>query len=352
VLVLSEAVLVIVKGRAFALGELLRWAYIVFSWKFVEPWKSLAALKDRSGLHWCRFSFGGTPMSMLSIDNSGGILWLSGNVMPSEEKRLNEALRQYVQQTHKDDRVVDMSAVKYISSSAAKTLLTVAQESAARGGKLKVRSSIPVVRTLSLLGAETWCEVEPCREPNRKPGSPSTSNSRIMPAAPSKERSPASDSGARAAASASDSGTRTAAAGSRSETRIAQGGGDTSTPPALEDHKEVFSERKSTVGLNAPGTSIVRRNIGKSEGEDAMVKSAAAKAGLPLVNQDADLSDDLAPLKKLIVMKTYTFQMSGLKSDITGKVLARVGGPWVLIDTHGAKKMVNVREAAVIDILA
>jgi anti-anti-sigma factor len=272
---------------------------------------------------------------MLAIDNAGGILWLSGNVMPSEEKRLNEALRQYIQQTNKEDRVVDMSAVKYISSSAAKTLLTVAQESAARGGKLKVRSSIPVVRTLSLLGAETWCEVEPCREPNRKPGSTTVSGSKIMPAK--------RDSSTKITPAKRDSGTQIAPAGADS----------TATPPPLEEeHREVFTERRSSVGLNAPGTSAVRSALGKGQSEDPLVKTAAAKAGLPLVNEDADLPDDLVALKKLVVMKTYAFQMPGLKSDITGKVLARVGGPWILIDTHGAKKMVNIREVAVIDILA
>jgi len=288
-------------------------------------------------------------MSMLAIDSAEGVLWLSGNVMPSEEKRLNEALRQYIQQTGKHDRVIDMSAVKYISSSAAKTLLTVAQEASARGGKLKVRSSIPVVRTLSLLGAETWCDVEPCREPNRKPGATSVSNSRITPATSAKE------SNTRLSAAKHESSPKIKPVpGRESETQITPvtDGGDTSIPPPLEDdHKEVFTQRRSTVGLNAPGTSVVRKSMNKPSSDDPLVASAAAKAGLPLVNEDADLSDDLALLKKLTVMKTYTFQMPGLKSDITGKVLARIGGPWILIDTHGAKKMVNIREAAVVDIL-
>jgi anti-anti-sigma regulatory factor len=285
-------------------------------------------------------------MSMMLIENVDGILWLSGNVMPSEEKRLNDELRQYIKVTSKDARIVDMSAVKYISSSAAKTLLTIAQEATARGGKLKVRSSIPVVRTLSLLGAETWCDVEPCREPSRKPGQTSVSSPRIVPVAPSAQKG---DSNARLvpvdpSVAKRDSNTNLTPAG----------GSPADIPPTLDDMeiKEALSERKSTVGLNAPGTSIIKHSVGQTGAEAALVAGAAAKAGLPLVNDDAELDEELSALKKLVVMKTYTFQMPGLKTDITGKVLARVGGPWILIDTHGAKKMLNIKQVSIIDILA
>jgi anti-anti-sigma regulatory factor len=285
-------------------------------------------------------------MSMMLIENADGVLWLSGNVMPSEEKRLNDELRQYIKVTSKDARIIDMSAVKYISSSAAKTLLTVAQEANARGGKIKVRSSIPVVRTLSLLGAETWCEVEPCREPNRRPGQTSVSSSRIVAVTPSVQKS---DSNPRIVA------VDPSVAKRESNTNLTPVSSSVSDlPPTLDDMevKEALSERKSTVGLNAPGTSIVRHSIGQTGPEAALVAGAAARAGLPLVNEDAELQEDLAALKKLVVMKTYTFQMPGMKSDITGKVLARVGGPWILIDTHGAKKMLNIKQVTIIDILA
>jgi hypothetical protein len=29
-------------------------------------------------------------MSMMMVENADGVLWLAGNVMPSEEKRLND----------------------------------------------------------------------------------------------------------------------------------------------------------------------------------------------------------------------------------------------------------------------
>lgn len=285
-------------------------------------------------------------MSMMTVENADGVLWLAGNVMPSEEKRLNDELRQYIKVTSKDARIVDMSAVKYISSSAAKTLLTIAQEASTRGGKLKVRSSIPVVRTLSLLGAETWCEVEPCREPNRRPGQTTVSASRIIPAAPSAQKG---DSNTRLVSVDPSAAKRDS---NKNLTPVSNTSAD--IPPTLEDVevKEALSERRSTVGLNAPGTSVIKSSIGQTGAEAALVAGAAAKAGLPLVNEDAELADDLAALKKLVVMKTYTFQMPGLKSDITGKVLARVGGPWILVDTHGAKKILNIKQVSIIDILA
>jgi anti-anti-sigma factor len=283
-------------------------------------------------------------MSMMMIEHADGILWVSGNVMPSEEKQLNNELRQYVTATAKDVRVLDMSAVKYISSSAAKTLITIAQEASARGGKIKIRSSIPVVRTLNLLGADTWCEIEPCREPNRRSGRTSAISSGIVPATPNAEKG-----GSNAKQVAVD----LAAAQRDSRADMTPVSSTTDIPPTLDDMevKEALGERKSTVGLNAPGTSISRRTVAQSGIEAALVTGAAAAAGLPLVSEDAELADELSILKKLLVMKTYTFQMVGVKSDITGKVLARLGGPWILIDIHGAKKMLNITQASIIDIL-
>jgi len=348
-------------------------------------------------------------MSMLAIENTQEVLWLFGNVFQSEVKELDQALRQFVSQSVKGDLVVDMSAVQSISTSAAKTLLTVAQEAEERGGRLKVRSSVPVVRTLNQLGADTWCEIETCYEPNRKPNVRTVNGSEVVPALSSgdsgtrmpvarrqsdahitpvarcgSERQTTPMAGRKtevlirpvarheserriSPVSRRESEEQNAPAASRktevlirpivrreSERRSAPAAGqdDTSPPALLDANREISASRRSTVGLNAPGTSILGGSVDKDEMRNATVSGAVARTGQPLVDKNARLSDNLFALTKLVVMNTYTFQMPGLKSDITGKVLEWVGGPWIMVDTYGSMKMVNILEVAVIDVLA
>jgi anti-anti-sigma factor len=276
-------------------------------------------------------------MAILEAERIGEVLWVTGNVMPSEEKALQQAVQDLVDHVKTPGRALDMSGVRYISSSAAKALLSVAQEAKESGGKLKVRSSIPVVRTLSLLGAEAWMDIEPCQKPNPKPASsrPGKDSNLTMAVggAPQKD----------------------------SHSRIGLPEGGASAPPAEGSIQAQLADSgmaprpagmRSSVGLNQPGSTAVRVPHGASAVEQAAMANAQARAGLPLVAEEIELPEDLSVLKALIVMRTYTFQLPGAKNDITGKVLSRVGGPWIMVDSHGARKMLNVRHVAIVDILA
>jgi anti-anti-sigma regulatory factor len=234
---------------------------------------------------------------MLEIERVQDTLWALGSVMPTEEKNLEEALRKFMQEVKSPTRVVDLSNVRYISTSAAKALLSLAQD--LKGGtKLSVRVSLPVQRTLNQMNGEQWLEMEMYQKPSPRPNAP--------PAAATDETAPAGD------------------------------------------HAEV---RHSSVGLNAPGTSAFRTSSSSVSSELAMAE-ALGRANQPLVAPDAPLPDELAPLRRLLIMQTYTFHVGGTRSEITARVLSHLGGPWIMVDAHGARKYIKILQVGVIDLLA
>jgi hypothetical protein len=273
---------------------------------------------------------------MLETERIGDVLWFSGAVLPAEEKAFEEAITQFMGEVRIPGRALDLSGLQFISASSAKAVVVAGQEAAEGGAKLKVRASLPVFHRLNALGAGTWLDIEPCQKPNPKPsGSQAApgrkdSSLKLIPVAlPSgtKESKPTPSSAPAAVAA------RAAAA-------------EVTVRPAELEHG-------SSVGLNRPGTTgVTRAPVAGSPAEQALLAGAQARAGLPLVAEDTELSEDLAVLRCLVVMRTYTFQIPAAKQDITGRVLGRLGGAWILVDSHGARKIVNMRQVAVIDLLA
>lgn len=78
--------------------------------------------------------------------------------------------------------------------------------------------------------------------------------------------------------------------------------------------------------------------------------TAADRAGSLLIEDEMEIDDEYGVLRELVVMGTYTFRFTN-GSDLTGKVLDHVSGPWILIDTRGAKRIVNIGTVSSIDIL-
>ncbi|MCW8129207.1 MAG: anti-sigma factor antagonist [Planctomycetota bacterium] len=273
-------------------------------------------------------------MPTLEAELIGETLWITGNVDRSMEKDLTTALEKFVREGRIDHAIVDMSNVNYFASSAAKVLIGVAQDIEAKGNKLKVRSSMPVVQTLNLLGARTWLEIEPCQKPNAKPaGAPAakekTSATSIAPVS------------------------RTSSTGIQPATAQAKGGTGTYTPTvhlkpaAPEPPKTPTGNTTQVLKAHASG---VRQAISGSEKAEEAVSTAADRAGALLIEDEMELDEDYGVLRELVVMATYTFRFAN-GTDLTGKVLDHISGPWILIDTRGAKRMVNVGTVSSIDIL-
>lgn len=265
-------------------------------------------------------------MPALDAERIGETLWILGNVDRSMEKDLSTVLEKYVKDIPAEKQLVDMTNVSYFASSAAKVLIGFAQETESKGAKLKVRSSMPVMQTLNLLGAKTWLDIEACKEPNAKPpSSPATkvSATGIMPAprtAPPVKPGPEKTVSAEAT--------------------------------SLNVHIKPVEQRSPTVLLTPtkPGASGKFPSVGASAVTDEAALAAQTRAGAPVLKEGVEVEPDNAALRQIVVLGTYTFRFnSGM--EITGKVLDHVGGPWVLIDTRGSRRLINITQAGVIDIL-
>lgn len=57
-------------------------------------------------------------------------------------------------------------------------------------------------------------------------------------------------------------------------------------------------------------------------------------------------------LKRLIVMKVYNFRIPGLAGELTGRVVERIGGPWIVVETHGTRKYIDLRKVSTVEVLS
>jgi len=235
-------------------------------------------------------------MPTLDAERIGDTLWIAGNVDRSMEKDLRELLEKYQSEVSPDRQLVELSNVTYIASSSAKVLISHAQDVEAKGTRLKVRSSTPVVNALNLFGATSWLEIEACAKPNTKPP---------------KEVRPLT-------------------------TRIAVASQPTT--------KSTVSPQPS---IHEAATSAVFS--GQHQGIKAAMDTQY-RVGETLVEIGADLNEAYGVLRELIVMSMYCFHLKA-GDDLTGRVLSHIGGPWILIDTRGAKRMVNITQVTAIDVL-
>lgn len=84
---------------------------------------------------------------------------------------------------------------------------------------------------------------------------------------------------------------------------------------------------------------------------DASMAAAAERSGGPLVEDDADIPEGYGVLRELLVLGTYTFHIIGVQQDITGRVLDHISGPWILVETRGTRRMINLEQVGCIDVL-
>jgi anti-anti-sigma regulatory factor len=247
--------------------------------------------------------------AMLETVRAEDMLWVSGNVVPSEEKGLEEEIQKFLREVKGPQRLLDMSGVRYMSTSAAKSLMEIGNEVLSSGGRLKVRAALPVIQTVNRLGADKCLDIEPCQKPTPRPGA-------VAEPTPAADLPPVKDAG--------------------------RAGVD-----------PLYGEtRRASVGLNVPGQSLMRPAAPGQASADAAIAEAAARAGTLLIPEDQEVPPHLSPLKRLVVMQTYTFHVTSARNDITGRVVSHLGGPWILVDVHGARKMINLGECGVIDLLA
>jgi len=199
----------------------------------------------------------------------------------------------------------------------------------AKGAKLRVRSSKPVAQTLNLLGGKSWLEIEVSSRPNPKPGE--TARPVKGPAARKKVPGPVHKI---------------------SNTPIHQGS-VASYRPSLHITAAAATRREAKPSTPAAATTPrFGASSGHPEpGEDVAMKEALDRKGHALVEDDVALGEDLEILRKLLVLETYTFHFQG-DSDLTAKALKHLCGPWILTDSKGTRRMVNILRTTFIDRLS
>ncbi len=272
-------------------------------------------------------------MAAITTEVLDNVLWVTGHVDRSSGAELRTSLEEY-------SKSADMTDVPYFASGAAKELIGVAQDIEAKGVKLKVLSSKPVAQTLNLLGAKTWLEIEVALRPNTKPG-----------AEPKLVKGAMAHSAARLKP---QSGVRKAAGAPIHEGSVA------SYRPSLHlTSGGTAAKRESTPATAQPAAAPAASPgpasfSGKRQGprEDLDMDEAIQREGQKLVGDDIALADGLELLREMVILETYTFHFSGGDSSLTGKPLKHICGHWILTDSKGSRRMVNLQNVTFIDRLS
>jgi len=235
-------------------------------------------------------------MASSSCEIVNGTLFVSGSLDRAAEQEFAQGLEKYMEAVPVGSRTVDMSNVRWLAPTGAKVLIQAGQETGEKGGKMRVLASRHVMQTLSLLGAKTWLAIESCTTPTAKPGA--------AEAAPPAEsaKAPAESPATHAAGDAPAE--RAAAAPAAAE------------PPA---------------GMS--GTQV------------AIVRGANA-----LYSPYEELTGSACLLRVLAPNRRYAFHFCD-GDQVIGTVRERIGGPWILVDTHGTRKMVNLNNLKYCEIL-
>jgi len=271
-------------------------------------------------------------MAGLEAEQNDSTLWLSGNIVPSMEEELNRALNTFFGRTNSPKPVIDMSNVRYIASSSAKAIIAAAQDVHAKGTRALVKASIPVQRTLDILGAKSWVELEQCRIANPKPTPTQTQTGLRGQTGVLPKVAPPDSGGSVGAYKAtvhikpSESASRLPAARPAAEQALQE-------PTAAE------------LGAAVPPTPVP----GQTNLNITPAVPKGATAG-PLLPPGAEIPADLEILRRLTTTNIYTFHFVG--GECTGRILEYMGGAWVLIDVRNTRKMVNLRMLTYLDVMA
>jgi anti-anti-sigma regulatory factor len=224
------------------------------------------------------------------------VLFVTGSLDRSSDTDLIKALEKYAGSTPAPSRVVDMSNVRWLAPTGAKALIQAGQDAQEKGGSLRILSSRHVLQTLNLLGAKSWLSIESCLTPNAKPGTVPVPEAAPEPAAPP---SPA-------AADAS------------------QSAGDVMAAPVPKPQASAV-----LAAVPSPGSM-------SSSSMNAIRASASALAG-----PAEELTNGGHLLRILQANRRYSFHFAGGEM-ILGVVRERVGGSWIVVETTGTRKILNL----------
>lgn|GEM_PF-5567658 len=256
-----------------------------------------------------------------------GVLFITGSLDRAADPELQKALDKYASQTPAEIRVADLSNVRWLAPSGAKALIAAGQNATEKNGKVRVLASRHVLQTLNLLGAKTWLTIEGCLIPNSKPGT--------EPAPDTASASSAASPAVAAASSAELAAASTPASGSNTIPAVPSAPPPASAPtpaPAAAEPARAYPSGLAPAVPSSEAPVVARATPG------------------PLAGPAEELSRGALLLRVIFANRRYNFKFSGGDS-VMGVVRERVGGPWVLVETTGTRKIINLDSVEYCEIL-
>ena len=231
-----------------------------------------------------------------------GMLFVTGSLDRGSDTDLTQAIEKYSQSSPPANRIIDMSNVRWLSPSGAKVLIAAGQDANEKGGTVRILASRHVLQTLNLLGAKTWLTIESCMTPNTKPVSEAASVA--APPAPAPAAAP------------------------KSETiTLAKSAEPAASQP---EASAAYESNASSPAVSTPATA------------SGMIAAVAAqRPSGSLAGPHEELSRGGQLLRVLYPNRRYSFHFAGGEL-ILGLVRERVGGSWVIVETAGTRKIINL----------
>jgi anti-anti-sigma factor len=234
-----------------------------------------------------------------------GTFFVVGNLERSSDAEFQAALEKFAEMEGPKERRVDMSNVRWLTPSGAKVLIQVAQDIMDKGGSVRVVSSRHVQQTLNLLGARSWLTIESAAA-NPKPS--------VEAAAPaSGGLAEPTDEELKMPSSVTLPATAPAAA----------------APAAASDAPAPTAEKPAS--------------------KSSMMIAVPSRPGA-LASANEELSRGAVLFRALHADRRYNFLLSG-GQEVTGIVRERLGGSWVVLETSGRKKILNLDSVQVMEML-
>jgi anti-anti-sigma regulatory factor len=231
-----------------------------------------------------------------------GTLVVQGNLDKANDPDFSGALERYCAKVAEGERVLDLSTVRWLNNTVAKQIISAATDVLEKGSKLRVVASRHVQQTLTLLSAQSYLTIETA----------------AVKAAPESAEAP---------------------------------------KPAelvgLDDADLVLPSAPVPAASPAPATAApaVAAAPVSSSGLMAISDPSAPRqprSGL-LASPHEELSRGAVLFRVLQVDKRYCFIMKG--QETVGIVRERIGGPWLMIDVSGRRKMINLDNVEMVEVL-
>jgi anti-anti-sigma factor len=236
-------------------------------------------------------------MAVATYEVIDGTFFVVGNLERSSDAEFQGALEKFAEMDGPKERRVDMSNVRWLTPSGAKVLIQVAQDIMDKGGSVRVVSSRHVQQTLNLLGASKWLTIEP------------------------------------------------ASANSKPQVEAAAPAATTMAEPTDDDLK-MPEAPKSAAPAAAPAATA---DAEKAASKSAMMIAIPSRPGA-LAGPQEELSRGAVLFRMIHADRRYSFILSG-GQEVTGIVRERLGGSWVVLETSGRRKVLNLDHVHLMEVL-